>query len=163
MQCDEVRALLQANAYETEPEPEVSGHLVGCADCRAHGARLELLNELLDNDEGTEPRPGFDTRFFARLEELKAGEHEGAPARARARWLRWLMAAVPVVAAATLLVMTIAPDAGPALEDDLSLAMELEMIEEIEVVRSLDEIEAYEILAQLDPNELDAMLEGVPQ
>ena len=35
------------------------------------GAKDAALDRLLSVDDGEPPRPGFDTRFFARLEEQK--------------------------------------------------------------------------------------------
>lgn len=159
MQCEKARASLQANAYAGAHSPgdaEVMAHLDACADCRAFRARSGRLDDLLDADEGAVPRPGFDTRFFARLAELKTGQ------RARASgvmgWLRWVIAAVPVAAAAAMLLLAPGPGAAPGLEGDLPLAMELELLEEMEILRSLDELEAYEVLAQLDIAEMEQVL-----
>lgn len=167
MRCDDVRATLQGNVYEkTQASPEVRTHLEECADCRAYGAQAEELTRLLDLDEDVEPRPGFDTRFFARLEELKAERDKASWWR---RWPVWVAAAsLSMSAAAAVVLLGVQPPATPTLESDLALAMELEMLEDLDLVRQLDEVEVYAVLAQLEVEDLDAMLsatlrEGMPQ
>ena len=39
--------------------------------------------------------------------------------------------------------------------DDLSLAMDLELVEDIDVVQQLDELEDFDVLSQVDADELE--------
>lgn len=160
MRCDDVRATLQGNVYEkTQASPEVLAHLEECTDCRFCAAQVKELTRLLDVDEDVEPRPGFDTRFFARLEELKAERAIKEKASWWRRWPVWVAAAsLSMSAAAAVVLLGVQPPATSTLENDLALAMELEMLEDLDLVRQLDEVEVYAVLAQLEVEDLDAML-----
>jgi len=153
MLCEQARATLAAKRYDAHgPRAgELSSHLAGCPDCRAFAAAQTRLDELLAVDTGEEPRPGFDTRFMARLAEKRR-----APRRSRL----FAGALFAAAAAAVLMVTLRTVPAEDDLDTDLALAMDLELIENLEVVQHLDEIEAYEVLAQLNVAELDAALAG---
>lgn len=148
MRCEEVRNVL-ATEPEQERSPETRQHLDDCDPCRSFGNSSRVLDDLLAADADQPPRPGFDTRFFARLEEQKAA------AEKRPSWWRWSVVGLAGAAAAAGLVVAL--NAGPttAIERDLQLAMDLELIEELELLKQLEEVEALEVLAQVDLAELE--------
>lgn len=104
------------------------------------------LDRILALDEDQPVRPGFDTRFFARLE-----EHKREARRPRA-WRRWTIGLATLSAAAAALVMVVLPvgKETPMSPQELALVMDLELLEDYELVRDLEVIEAFETLAQLD-------------
>ncbi len=157
MRCHDVQdALSWAHDHRQEPAAEVKTHLDGCPTCRAFAAELAALTAALAADAPLEPRPGFDTRFFARLAEAKAVTRP-------APWRRfgWLGAALAGGTAVAALVLTLSTPAELSA-DDLELAMHLELLEEMAVLSRLEEVEAFELLAQLDAAELDVAGEVKP-
>jgi hypothetical protein len=162
MQCEQAQQALIDALYGAEPVPEVRAHLERCAVCQAFRSREGALDRWLALDEPAVARPGFDTRFFARLETEKAAPRQ----RRRARWY-WAL--VPLAASAALVFLGLpqkqpaAPQAAaeaPAA-DDLGIAMELELVENIAVVQKLDQVEDYELLSQLDEGELERIAQEV--
>lgn len=192
MRCDDARALLDAVRYAGEegaaldapgaaparanetrastphadvaPVLEARAHVGSCAECQAHLARSESLDRVLALDDTTPPGPGFDTRFFARLDEERT-------ARKRRGLWRWAWALVPVGVAAGLALMRAPaappPDRDPTMpladlpQGDIALMMELELVEELEVVERLDELEAFELFEDVDDATLDAIMQEV--
>lgn len=110
----------------------------------------EALDRLLAVDEDEPPRPGFDTRFFARLDEHRAASQ-------RPRWLPRLGLALGGFAAAAAVALFVVTRPGGLLErpsqEELAMAMELELLEDLELVANLEVVEAYEALAAVLPNE----------
>lgn len=110
------------------------------------------LDALLAADGDEEMRPGFDTRFHARLAEHKAR----AP---KSHW--WVLLVLPAsIAAAIVLTLTVmnkprGDDAAAAIE----IAYEYELYEDYDVVRDLPDLEVLEMLAAADMPQG----EGVPQ
>jgi hypothetical protein len=169
MHCEHARELMSEASYDAAgAEPELRAHLAQCAACRAVQAQHAGLDRVLALDEPAVARPGFDTRFFARLEQEKAGLQR---ARARRRFV-WALLPLCAAAAAALLVVkrpapvpspaphgvppAAAPAPTPEIEpDDLSLAMDLELVEDIDVVQKLDELEDFDVLTQIDDDELE--------
>ena len=116
-------------------------------------SEMDALDSLLSLSEDEPPRPGFDTRFFAQLEEMKR-ESQEAPS-----WIRrlmWIMAPVGVAAAALIVLQTGGTNLEDVNDDQLAIAMELELFEDYETVRELDALEDFELLAQLTLEELEA-------
>src|SRR3954462_12009304 len=100
MHCERARELLSAAGYAADGEmPELRAHLAECAACRAVQADHAALDRVLALDEPAVPRSGFDTRFFARLEQEKASQQRG---RSRRRFI-WALLPVGAAAAAALL------------------------------------------------------------
>lgn len=164
MRCNDVRATLVQRDH-AKMSAELRDHVAECADCGAYDLQAQKLNRLLDLDEDVEPRPGFDTRFFARLEELKTQRANKETASWWRRWPVWVAAAsLSVSAAAAVMLLGVPAPTTLSLENDLALAMDLEMLEELDLVRQLDAVEAYEVLALLELDDLDAVSNaGVPQ
>jgi predicted anti-sigma-YlaC factor YlaD len=173
MRCDEARERLSASGYGTVPDVELQAHVAACDACRAAQAAELSLDALLANDEPHLPGPGFDTRFFARLDAERARSR-------RRRWAGFGFALVPIAAAVALIVMrreepsvktqgTETAAAGVVTstptelaQEDLELALDLELIEELDLVQRIDELEAFETLADVDERELDALLKETP-
>ena len=107
----------------------------------------EALDALLASDTNEEPRPGFDTRFFARLAELKRG-------KGRHRFA-WGLGALAAAAAACVAFLALHNVGRTTFVEEIDLAQNLELAEDIDVVSHLDDVEAFEVLAQLDPKELE--------
>ncbi|OGQ85357.1 MAG: hypothetical protein A2289_01360 [Deltaproteobacteria bacterium RIFOXYA12_FULL_58_15] len=134
-------------------DPQAETHLQGCVTCQTFARNLQGLDGLLLADTPDQVRPGFDTRFFARLNEQRK-----QPAR---RWHLWHLVAplTGAVAAGVLGVILLAgPRTAPDLGDDLEVAMHLEMLEDLEVISNLEDTEAFEILAKLDEDDLRTLL-----
>jgi len=160
VRCEDARAVMAGERY-AEPSAELQAHLAGCAECRAVHARHAALDRVLALDESAPVSADFDARFFARLEQEKRRK-PAAPRRLR----RWLFIAAPVLAAAAAIALLLRPHEEPRAElppDDVALAMDLELVEDIDVVQRLDELEAYEVLGQLDEAELERLAEPEPE
>lgn len=132
----------------------VEAHLAACAGCRAERVRLARALALLAHlPPATEPSPGFEQRFQARL----AAERP-APERPGWRdWLswRWVAPALATAAVAVVLVVT----TGRERAHERALAEHLDLLENYEVVASVGAVETpedAEVVAHLD------QLEGRP-
>jgi predicted anti-sigma-YlaC factor YlaD len=162
MRCEQARQALADARYEGERSPELHAHVAECPACAALEKREATLDRWLALSEPSSAGPGFDTRFFARLAADKA--------RARRRRLaRFAWPLLPLAAAAAFMFLR-AParlhaPLGPTAEvpppADLGLAMELDLVEQMDVVGKLDEIEAYEVLSQVDDHELERIAQEV--
>lgn len=171
MRCEDAREHLSAARYGNELPETVTQHLATCAECRAAQGAQRELDAWLGSDEPATPRPGFDTRFFARLGEERTRTR-------RRRWARLGFALLPVAAAIALVALrrseplADAPDQVPAPDraepipgvahEDLDLAVDLELLEELEVVEHMEELETFDELAGVDEHELEALLEDAP-
>jgi hypothetical protein len=153
MRCDEAREALAAARYGGEPvATAVLAHIEACAACRALSVRAAALETALAADGALEPRPGFDTRMFARLDEMRLRRARRLP--------RWVLGAIGLAAmgtAAVLLVRTPGPEGSP---DDLALAADLELVEDLDLLRRFDEVEAFAVLSQLDADDIEALERG---
>ena len=81
-------------------------------------SEMDALDSLLSLSEDEPPRPGFDTRFFAQLEEMKR-ESQEAPS-----WFRrlvWILAPVGVAAAALVVVQMSGTNLENPNEDIMAL------------------------------------------
>ncbi len=160
MRCEDKQAAwLQARQEKTAVlDAQLERHLIECERCRAFCAAQPALESALGSlaDE-VGVRPGFDTRFFARLEELKRTE---ARARSRKRWLWTIMPLTAAAAALVFVVHTRREDARA--QEDAALSAELEMVEDLPVVEKLDEVEAYEVLSNVDLETLDSLDKAQP-
>src|SRR5688572_16043503 len=108
MRCEEAREAATAARYADAGDPELDAHLADCADCRAHAAQHARLDRALALDEPVLPGPGFDTRFFARL------DVERSAARSkRARRFVWLLVPAVAATAAALVLLRAAQPSPP--------------------------------------------------
>lgn len=151
MQCYEARRLLATSRYEGQGA-ELDAHLTACDACRTAASRVSALDTLLDGDLPEEPRPGFDTRFFARLDELKREK----PASKLAWW--WYLVSAGSAAALALGIFALVGRTSTVLPaEDRELVANLELVENEDLLRHLDEVEAYVLLAQVDSATLERM------
>jgi hypothetical protein len=160
VRCEDAQREIALARYGQPLADAAAEHAAQCKACRALTAREKRLDELLSTDADEPPRPGFDTRFFARLDE----EKQRQTSRGERSRLRFLWALVPLAAGVAIaLVRSPAPPPPPGelAHEDLALAMDLELVEELPMLRQLDELEAYEVLSQLNEDELEAMAREV--
>ncbi len=156
MQCKEaLQAILDAQ-YEGREPPAEAVEALKREDCRALLERSRKLDALLALNDAHEPGPGFDTRFFAKLEEHKQGKrHPFLPA---------LFGTLTVGAAtAAVLAVTVTsspPSVAPEHSvDEIAMIRDLELLEEYEVVEKLDEVETFELLAAVNAETFDRLID----
>jgi predicted anti-sigma-YlaC factor YlaD len=150
MRCEEARV-----ALGHDDSAQVREHVGGCAECQAYERELAALARLLDADADVEPRPGFDTRFFARLKAEKQRDRRGILRR-----FGWAALAAGATAAAGVagVVLWRSGQPEPQLDPaDLELALHLDLLEDLDVIRNLHDLEDFEILAGVE--DLDALTE----
>ena len=163
MQCTEIQEALLEAQYNSQPMPSaMQEHVISCDACQALQAASQDLNAILALDNAPHAlRPGFDTRFFARLEELKEAEANKGLKGFFGKFQWWITGAMAGATALALVMIT-----QPTLQEDvlfdpdLTLAMELEMVEDLDLLAQLEEVEDFDIVAQLNVTELDS-LDGV--
>ncbi len=162
MRCEDVKAAFVAAHYaKSELDVKAQAHLAVCVSCNEFcGAQLGLDSLLAAAPDAT-PRPGFDTRFFARLEgvkkDTKHAERAGVAPRRVTRW-SWLALALPLTAAAAVSLVVWQRHSAQLVEQarqDEAIARDLELVENLPVVQQLDEVEAYEVLAEANVDDLD--------
>jgi hypothetical protein len=158
MRCEEARLAIADARYAGGPAPELQAHLAQCAQCRALLGREDALDRWLALEPPAAAGPEFDARFFARLAQEKRGTSRGRVLRAG-----WLLAPLAAAAAAVLWLRTPAPQPAESAQgelsaDELELAMDLELVQDLPVVAQLDELEAYELLNEVEPDELEQIL-----
>jgi hypothetical protein len=84
MNCEEIRERF-FDAPNNAPVDDVKAHLAGCSECARAWSGMQETMALLDEWQGPEPSPFFDTRLRARVAEVKAEEAARAPG-----FLAWL-------------------------------------------------------------------------
>ncbi len=164
MRCEELHeALVQARYGAAEESAEQTSHLASCGECRAFASEQTKLDSVLAHSESMSAGPGFDTRFFARLQaEQASNARAGRAARSRRSWLWWSLVPTLTAAAAAALMLWRKPETQSVPQEDLALATDLELVQELPVVEHLDEAEALEVLAELDVAELDKLAHEQP-
>jgi len=108
MVCKEVQNELLSAMQHGRLAPEVSSHIVSCSGCDELWKSLVATSSLLDEWKAPESSPFWETRFRARLEELKR-QQESAP-RGAFGWLRVRLAghgARPMLAGALAVVLAV--------------------------------------------------------
>jgi len=170
MRCDDAQSeLLAGRAPDTSAA--LAAHVRECASCQALAGEHSALNAVLALDEPHAPGPGFDTRFFARLD----GERSAAKKKRALFSVRmWLWALVPAAAGVALLVSrpgsrgndaaTPPEAAAPAAlieavaePEDLALLEDLELIQDLEVVQQLEQLEDLDLLEGIDGAEIERL------
>jgi anti-sigma factor RsiW len=136
---------------------EVRNHLAGCEACRAELARIvATVSALAALPPAPEPSPWFATRLTARLE-AEARRPSGLARFLAAFAPRWRIAVPAGLAVVAASIGLVAMRAKTASEREL--AAHLELLEDYELVASLDLVESPEdatLVAHLDE------LEGRP-
>ena len=160
MQCSEIQeALLEAQYNSKSLPPQAQNHILSCSHCQTLQNSSQSLDAFLELDR--EPpvlRPGFDTRFYAKLEELKQTKTDSR-IESFIRKFQWWFAGAMAGATALVLVTLNQPEMqDPTLFDpDLSLAMELELVEDLDLLAQLEELEDFDVITQLNSLELDTL------
>jgi hypothetical protein len=157
MHCDQARTALLDARYASERSTDLDAHLVSCVACSALAAREKALDATLARLPAGAVQPDFDTRFFARLTQEKARGK-----RRRYRQLAWTL--LPL-AAGTLLALRpwAAEHSLPKRPNvEVGLVAELEMVRDLDVVSRLDELEAYDLLRDVDDSELARIAQEKP-
>lgn len=162
MLCEETQERLAQRRVSGASDAVLDAHLKQCARCEQRAASEAALDRLLLLDSPHTPGPGFDTRFFARLD-----AERGKQRRGRVWGMHWAgWALVPIAAGVALVLMRAQPQ-KPATQDellaaelepdDVDLVLELELVEDLPVIQQLDELEAFELLEAVDQAELDKL------
>ena len=152
---DDLTALADG-ALSPARRAEVLAHLEACGSCRAERALLDrALAALSSLPPPPAPVPGFEQRFYARL------DREAPRRRSLLEWLavrpqRWLVPATGLAAA--LVAGIVVRQAG--LRSDLDVAQHLDLLENYVEVASLDLVETPEDLDVVA--HLDELREGRP-
>jgi len=144
---------LEARYVRREPAAEVREHMLGCAQCREFTAEQCALEQLLGQLPEEQAGLGFDTRFFARLEDERKSP-------TRRSWLRVWLALGPAALAALMLAVHLQKPLQPMAStphDDVALMRDLDLVEELPLLTKLEEAEAYDALAQATAADLDAV------
>ena len=157
MKCKDLQQAFMDAQYDNQPlPPEVDAHLRSCSSCHAFKQNTSALDAFLAADEPASPRPGFDTRFYAQLNELKSQESQ-PPLRQLLSRARWWFAGAAVTCSAVLTLFLVQPTAlhEGDFNADMPLAMELDLIEDLDLLAHLEEAEDFEILNQLQLGDLN--------
>lgn len=152
MRCHELREKMVALCYgEQDLDAEASAHLSSCQACQEFAAQNRALDRVLAEDTDEPASLGFDTRFFARLNEQKQR-------RRLPQWRWWQLGAVSFVTAMVAVVVAVSfRTPGGFAGPDIELAMNLDLVENFEVISHLDEVEALDVLTQLKSADLSAV------
>ena len=152
---DEIDELLIEERYGGDkPEKALQG--AGAELYNQAKAEADQLDGMLAWSDDEPPRPGFDTRFYARLKDVQEQpEEEDSSWVERLIWLLLPIGALVLVA----ITLSSGTDVFEAVTQsrDMGLAMELDLLENYDVVRDLEEVEHFEFLAQLDLSDLEPM------
>lgn len=155
MQCERAQMLLNEARYGAEASPELREHVASCPACRVVARRDVDLDRVLARLPSMEPGPGFDTRFFARLDDEKKRTR-------RSRYVPALWALLPLAAAAAVFLVRTRPVKPPVSvppREALALTRDLELVQNLDVLRNLDELQDYQLLDQLDDRDLSRLAE----
>ena len=122
--CESVRESLPELALgvaDGEQRARALEHVDGCADCRHELEELSsLADDLIALAPQREPPPGFENRVLSRLA-IRETRHRSAPRRLRRLAFA---AAVPAVAAATVLAMSVSYSADRRLASQYREALQ---------------------------------------
>jgi anti-sigma factor RsiW len=128
----------------------VAAHVEGCAECRAHGDALRGVDRAL----GAIPLPEVSPDALTVLRRRIAAEPQprlarGATRRTPARRWRYALGAGAAAAAALVLYLVTATDLlDEATPEELSLAFDLDTVEDLEVIANLELLEALMALEE---------------
>jgi hypothetical protein len=165
MRCHDVQEAVVTARYDGGEVPaDVAAHVASCAGCAAFARQSAALEGLLAAETDLALRPGFDTRFRARLAEQEAGRGRGLARLAPWRWPRLAIAGLGVAVAAVVVAAVVVGvggrRAGPSRPElaagELSLAMNLDLLEDLEVVARLDEAEVLDLVERAGPDAFEA-------
>lgn len=163
MQCAAIAEDLTALADgELAPERAVTirDHLSSCGDCSKQLTAIErsLVLQRRSLSELPELRPGFDTRMWARLDEVRAQE-------SRSRWSLWWKPLAIAAGAAAAVLVAAAPLGGPSAvlvplgiqRPPAKVAKQTDLFRDYQIIEHLDELEHFDTVESepLDDNSQD--------
>lgn len=107
----------------TAPGTPAAVHIAACSECARLLTAVQQSSALLDEFTAPEPSPFFDTRFYARLNEVKR-EEAASPIGffARFRLPRFALAGALALALAFAVPSFLKKDPGPAVKQDVTTA-----------------------------------------
>jgi hypothetical protein len=169
MRCKKAQqAFYDAKSRGCELHPAVEKHVAQCRHCAEFAQAAARLDDILNTDEPVAPRPGFDTRFFSMLEDVKTGRsaHSISTSDAVIAWFRrWRWALIGASSTAAVAVALVARQPHERSSDveqlarigaqDLGVARDMEMVQDLDLVQKLQDVETYEMLAQIDLDDLE--------
>lgn len=91
MDCTKIQEQMLDHMSAPSAPADLAAHMAGCADCTRLWQALQVSSAALDEFTAPEPSPYFNTRFQARLAEVK--REEAAKSAGIFRWLRNPLAA----------------------------------------------------------------------
>lgn len=143
MNCSDVSrgliAYLDRRADSAERH-EIEEHLTSCADCRLRAEQFRALFGVLDEMPVIEPTFAFDARVRQRV----AAE----PAR---RWFGWLVPQPRLALSAALLaVMAVWMVKTAPVNHGEGLAVAAAQQEDFNAIKNLDVLENYEVVTSMD-------------
>src|SRR6184192_3261025 len=110
MDCAKVQEQMLDNMNARSASADISAHVAGCAECAQLWQAMQATSAAMDEWISPEPSPYFNTRFQARLAEVK--REEAAAPRGIFAWLRNPFSAfhssVRVAAMAAVLAVAVA-------------------------------------------------------
>lgn len=143
----------QDHILEQRPAPAASAaaHMAGCAGCARLFAAVQQSSALLDEFAAPEPSPFFDTRFYARMSEVKR-EEAAAPAGffARLRAPRFALAGALAVALAFAVPGFLKKDPRPAVKPQTAVAVDPQKGTAVADLQALEDQEVYAEIDLLD-------------
>lgn len=134
--------------HAAAPAASVAAHISTCAECARLLAAVQQSSALLDEFTAPEPSPFFDTRFYARLSEVKR-EEASAPAGffARLSTPRFALAGALAVALAFAVPSFMKKDPGPGVKQQTAVAVNAQ---KGTAVADLQALENQDVYAEID-------------
>jgi hypothetical protein len=126
MDCTKVQEQMLDHMSDSSAPADLAAHMAGCADCTKLWQALQVSSAALDEFTVPEPSPFFNTRFQARLAEVK--REEAAKPAGIFGWLRDPLGAfrsgarVAAVAAALAIAVAVGIYERPSSHPDNNIA-----------------------------------------
>ncbi len=127
-------------------------HISSCPECRRLESNLRRIDTLILSQDGIEPSPGFDTRFW---QKVRSDSSLMNPPEKRKKWFEILWRPAPLVLAAAGLALALMvylpathresqtlPPASVALVENLELYENYDMIEILDLLEAMPYLEA---------------------
>jgi anti-sigma factor RsiW len=158
MSCESVQDRLEAygdGLLDEAARREVDAHLRVCPACARLVRQAARLADVLGASPDVEPSPGMEARFLARLR--REAEPRFSWRRLVAGWRGWALAAAGAAAAAAVVLAVWPRDEVPGAPAPAEVSVDL--LRNLELLRSFDAIANLETLEGVTPEELDAVAE----
>jgi len=153
--CSKQLMSLVHNELDESARPAVEEHLSSCSACADELVQLRATLQLLDAQPGLAPSTGFDAGFRQKLAE--ANQQDQARNQRKVAWWRLpALAAGAVGVCAVVVGLAVTRVSGPPLSTPRRPASDLELIQNVELLRdydlvdNLDGLENYDVVMNLD-------------